>query len=74
MKVGDQVFLKKIFLMDEGGFPDLTEGKSYVIDYVSEQDRDFRIVDDAGDNHYFNFFGDEEGNGFKTEDYFELVN
>lgn len=73
MKVGDKILFTKMFKMEGDYDPDLTVGKTYEVKDVLE-DESFCILTDRNTEHYFDFFGivDPE-NGFKTDDYFELV-
>lgn len=60
----------KMFKMGGVMFPDLTVGKVYNIDSLSESE--FCIKDDRNGKHWFGMFG-LSSDGFKTEDYFEIV-
>lgn len=55
MKTGDILIAINPYRMGSDKRPTLTVGKQYVAQSVSP--RDFYVVDDEGDNHWFNIKG-----------------
>lgn len=55
MKTGDVLIAINPCNMNSDKRPTLTVGKSYIVESVSSSD--FYVIDDEGDNHWFNIKG-----------------